>query len=81
MNTQAPGQTIRFRLAIPADKYLAYYEGRAQNVVVRAEDGRSLRFPASNLRPFLQHEGIFGLFEIRLDCHNKLIDIVCLGNG
>lgn len=78
MNKQPSGQKVRFRLAITAEKYLAYYQGVAKNILVRAEDGRRIRFPASNLRPFLMHDGIYGVFELHFDHRNKLIDIVRL---
>lgn len=71
---------IRFRLAITADKYLAYYQQRAKDVVVRAEDGRQVRFPASSLRKFLRHQGIYGLFEMQFDGNHKLIGLQRIGD-
>lgn len=79
MSEHPAGQVVRFRLAISSEKYLAYYQGRAQNILVRAEDGRKIRFPAHNLRPSLQHDGIRGLFQMRFDNNNKMIDIIRLG--
>jgi uncharacterized protein DUF2835 len=76
MNTKAASHSIRFRLALNADKYLAYYKGSARNIVVRSEDNRSIKFPASAIRSFLTHEGVFGLFEIQFDENNKLVKIV-----
>lgn len=67
--------TMRFRLAISAEDYLSYYEGVAKQVIVRAEDGRRLRFPASAIRKFVTREGVNGLFEISFDASNKLIGI------
>ena len=66
---------IRFRLAIEADNYLPYYQGRARDVIVRSEDGRRVKFPANSLQRFLKHRGIYGLFEIRFDDNHKLIVI------
>jgi len=68
-------RSIRIHLAIPAEKYLAYYQGRSRNIVVRAEDNRNIKFPASAIRGFLTHDGIFGQFEIQYDENNKLIEI------
>lgn len=65
-------QQIRFRLAISAEDYLAYYQGAAKAVVVRAEDGRRVRFPAGALQPFITHQGIHGRFELRFDARHKL---------
>jgi hypothetical protein len=71
---------IRFRLAIPAEKYLAYYQGQARDVVVTSEDGRRVRFPANALQQFVRHEGIFGLFQISFDENNKLIGVEKIGS-
>lgn len=70
-----PATSIRFRLALPADQYLAYYQLRARDVLVRAEDGRSAKFPADKLRPFVSHEGVYGLFELCFDMNNKFTSL------
>ncbi len=75
MNTKDSTHCIRFRLAMPTEKYLAYYQGRAQNIVTRSEDNRNIEFPASAIRNFLTHDGVYGLFEIQFDENNKLIKI------
>ncbi|PCI75008.1 MAG: topoisomerase II [SAR86 cluster bacterium] len=75
MNNKLPIQRIRFRLAIPAEKYLAYYQGNAKDIAVHSEDNRNVRFPASAIRQFLTHDGIFGRFEIQFDENNKLIGV------
>ncbi len=75
MNTKDSTQCIRFRLAMPAEKYLAYYQGIVQNIITCSEDNRNIEFPASAVRNFLTHEGIYGLFEIQFDENNKLIKI------
>ena len=67
--------SIRFRLAISAEEYLAYYQGSAQEIVARSDDNRIVRFPASAIRKFVTHDGIFGRFEITFDENNKLIAI------
>lgn len=76
MNSRAPSNRIRFHLAISAEKYLAYYQGVAQDIVVRSEDNRNIRFPASAIQGFLTHEGIYGGFEIQFDENNKLIQVI-----
>ena len=75
MNTKVTSHCIRFQLSITAEKYLAYYQGKARNIVARSEDNRNIKFPASAIRSFLTHDGIFGLFEIQFDENNKLIKI------
>lgn len=62
----------RFHLAIPAEEYLAYYEGAAQQVVVTLASGQRLQFPADSLRPFVSHDGVHGEFVLRVDANNKL---------
>ena len=75
MNNKLPHQSIRFRLAISAEKYLAYYRGIARDIDARSDDDRNVRFPASAVQSFLTHEGIFGHFEIQFDENNKLIGV------
>ena len=75
MNTTNCRNSIRFRLAISAEDYLAYYQGSAQVVVARSEDNQTIRFPASAIRRFVTRDGIYGDFEITFDENNKLIVI------
>ncbi len=75
MNIKRRSSSIRFRIAISADEYLAYYQGKAQAVVVRSEDNRTIRFPANAIREFVTRDGVFGRFEITFDENNKLIAI------
>jgi hypothetical protein len=75
MKTRNHASSIRFRLAISAEEYLAYYQGSAQVVVARSDDNKTIRFPASAIREFVTHDGIFGSFEISFDENNKLIAI------
>jgi len=66
---------MRFSLDIPADKYLAYYQGSAKSVIVMTEAGLSLKFPASELQKFVKHDGIKGRFEIVFNAQNKLVSM------
>lgn len=75
MNAKNHSSSIRFRLAISAEEYLAYYQGSAQVVVARSDDNKTVQFPASAIREFVTHEGVFGYFEIAFDENNKLIAI------
>jgi uncharacterized protein DUF2835 len=75
MNIKVTPCCIRFHLTIAAEKYLAYYQGKARSIVVCSEDNRSIKFPANAIRSFLTHDGIFGQFEIQFDENNKLIRI------
>ncbi|MDT8383864.1 MAG: DUF2835 domain-containing protein [Gammaproteobacteria bacterium] len=62
----------RFHLAIPAEEYLAYYEGVMRAVVVSLASGQRLQFPAESLRPFVSREGVYGEFVMRVDGQNRL---------
>jgi hypothetical protein len=64
---------IRFYLDIPKQEYLRNYSGSAHSVLVQAEDGRTVRFPAVNLRKFVTAEGVRGRFEMSLDGNNSLV--------
>ncbi|MCB1789552.1 MAG: DUF2835 domain-containing protein [Gammaproteobacteria bacterium] len=73
-------QRLQLRLAIPAHEYLAYYRNEAGEVIARALDGRSVAFPASSLRPYVSHEGVYGMFEICFDGQNRLVRVTRLGD-
>jgi hypothetical protein len=73
-------QHIRFRLDISAEDYLAYYQGAVRDVLVRAEDGRRVKFPAGALQPHITRDGIHGRFELRFDANHKLIGLQRLGD-
>jgi len=66
---------IRFQLALTQERFLAYYQGAAQVVMVTASDGRKVQIPASALRRFITANGIQGEFLLRVDANNKLISI------
>ncbi len=67
--------SMRFRLSISPEDYLAYYQGGVRSVVVRAVDGRRIEFPAAKLQPFIIHTGIRGLFEIAFDDHHRFVSL------
>ncbi len=62
---------IYFSLSISADEYLPYYRGQVKNVLVQSHDGRTVRFPANILRPFVGRDGIHGTFALQYDENNK----------
>ena len=67
-----------FSLSISPEQYQRYYRGTVTTVVTRAEDGRSLRFPADQLRKFVDHSGVNGRFKIEFDDSNKLVSLTRL---
>lgn len=72
-------QRLKFYLNISNDEFLAYYQGHANSVLVRSEDGRNVQLPAQNLRQFLTGDGIRGVFEMELDDTNKLLELRLIG--
>jgi len=62
-------------LNITAQAYERMYSGEARSVIAHDIRGRRIQFPASSLRPFVTREGISGIFVIRVDDNNKLIDV------
>jgi len=62
-------------LKIEADAYRQLYRGNARHVIARDTQGCIVQFPAVSLRPFVTREGIDGVFVIRVDETNRLIDI------
>ena len=68
-------QKMTFSMHLSAEKYLSYYQGSAKNVIVKAEDGRSLKFPASRLQQFVTKDGVEGRFEIVFDDGNRIVSM------
>lgn len=68
-------QRFYFNLAITATEYLPYYQGIVKQVVVRAHDGRTLSFPAANLRRFVTANGVQGRFCLTVDDQNRLVSL------
>ena len=67
--------SIRLRLSISAEKFLQYYSGSVKAVSAIALDGRRVEFPASALRPHVEHDGIQGLFNLQFGPDHKLIGL------
>jgi hypothetical protein len=70
---------ICFSISIDYEHFLAVYQGAARAVQVQADDGRSIRFPASALQPYLEHGGIHGRFEISFDQDHRLQSLHKIG--
>jgi hypothetical protein len=73
-------QQLIFDLALPAERYLAWYQGSAQRVLMHSRDGRSISLPAHHLRPFLTHQGIYGSFAMRFTAEGKLLSLERIGD-
>ena len=66
---------LQFRLDLPPDEALRYYQGKARVVVVIADNGQQIQFPAEHIRPFIEQSGVQGYFSIQFDDDNKLLDL------
>lgn len=75
---EAKLQQLVVDLVITADEYSKLYSGAAKSVFARARDGRSVRFPAKILQPFVTHTGIRGSFVIHFDQSAKFQGITRL---
>ncbi len=72
-------KSIIVNLSISTDEFQRLYEGNAKTVFARSIDGRSIRFPAGILRPYVLHNGIRGTFQIDFDEENRFQSILRLG--
>jgi len=62
-------------LKIAAEEYQRMYSGSVSHVAAVSVDGRSVRFPANILRPFVTLDGIQGRFIIRFDSDSRFLGI------
>jgi len=68
-------QRLTFKLAISAEKYLSVYKGHAKTISTIASDGRRVEFSVDNVRKFLTHDGIYGVFEMEITAEQKFLSI------
>ena len=63
------------QLNLTADQLKQYYAGQVKYVWARDVRGVSVQFPLTALRPFVTHNGVSGLFKIRVSGENRLLGI------
>lgn len=68
-------QQLIIDLALPAERYLSWYQGRAERVLMYSRDGRRVSLPAHHLRPFLTHSGVHGSFRLSFTDEGKLLKL------
>ena len=68
-------QIIRFKLSLSSEQFLRVYQGTAKDIAARTDDGRLIKFPAQNIKPFLTQNGIYGYFEMEFSPEHKFIGI------
>lgn len=62
---------VFINLSISPDEYQRWYQGSAKDVLAYTVEGRSVRFPAHILRPFVTRNGIKGRFRISFDDQSR----------
>lgn len=72
--------SARFRLTLSPEQILAYYQGTARQVLVRALDGRRIQCPAEWLRRFISPSGVQGEFQLSFDDQHRLLELRRLGD-
>ena len=73
-------QGVVFSISMSPDTYLQYYRGSAKNILVKAEDGRRIQFPANALQPFITADGIHGRFRLFFDKNHKFLKLELISN-
>ncbi len=68
-------------IALPAERFLAVYQGHANRVLIRSREGRSVSLPAHHLRPLLTREGIYGVFQLEFAEGGQLLGLRRLPAG
>ncbi|WP_317928690.1 DUF2835 family protein [Halioxenophilus sp. WMMB6] len=63
---------IEVSIAISREELLILYRRGSAVVNARALDGRRVQFPATALRPWVDHWGVRGNFRIYFDQNNRL---------
>ncbi|MFW5450672.1 MAG: DUF2835 domain-containing protein [Methylophagaceae bacterium] len=66
---------LHFRLDMAREEALDYYQGAIRFIIVTADNGQRIQFPAENLRPFIEQDGVHGYFSLLFDHNNKLLSL------
>lgn len=73
--------SIDIRLNLSPEACLAYYRGRAEQVITLSLDGRRVAFPALALRRIVGRDGVHGRFRLHFSATGKFEDIQPIGQG
>ena len=66
-----------FSLNISKERFLPYYRGEIQSIVVTTNLGTTIQFPAMHLRKHLTAVGIYGQFCLETE-NNKFLSLIKL---
>lgn len=69
-------KTVNVFLNITADEYIRVYQGSARFIQATSREGKTVRFPANILQPFVTRDGIYGDFTIVCDQNNRFQQVI-----
>jgi len=69
------GQRFIFKLALSAEKYLSVYKGHAKTISTVSTSGLRIEFSAEKVKPFLTRNGVYGVFEMRVNAKHEFLAI------
>jgi hypothetical protein len=75
INEEASMPSLVLDIALPADKLLAVYQGRANRILMKSREGTRVSLPAHHLRPFLTSAGVFGSFQLDFSAQGELTSL------
>ena len=64
-----------FYLYLSADKWLEFYSGKFNAIIVYSKSGKRLSIPARNFIPYASFAGVKGTFQITFDANNKIVNL------
>lgn len=71
-------KSITIAINISQEQYLSWYQGTVSQVQALDEAGKTIRFPAKILQPYVSHDGVQGRFQISFDQENRFRKIIKL---
>ena len=60
---------------LSAEKCLRYYQGSAKYIVVKSDNGKTVRLPADAIQKFVTASGLHGYFQLEINSENKLVNL------
>ena len=63
--------TAKFSIQIDASEIEKYYQGRVRNILVKANNGLKIQFPANLILPYVTHSGVSGQFILQYEDNGK----------
>mgnify|MGYP000017334901 CR=1 FL=1 len=69
-------QHYYFSMRLSYAQIIRYYQGQAQQIIVREDSGKTISLPASHFRPYIDRGGIRGRFRLTLQENGKFVALV-----